>query len=402
MKLLFLAPYIYATAYEEHSKNKTGFGFMVYDIASGAGKSGNQVVLMAHAFGPKRNCEGFRIAENTLWKNILYGHYRGLARFCLRLKKTGVPLAGVVKGAYYYLHIGYIRHFIKKEKPDVVHIHGCGVETAETLDMLCGLGVPHVVTLHGLLQNDISASQYLKNCEHELLRRGNTPITVISSKMRERLSYDYYGVTDTKNVRVITNGVDVDRQDATCDVREKHGIPAEKKIILSVGSVCELKNQNQTAQGFASLPKELQDQYVLLFAGDIHENDPTLQKIEALQLGDRVLFAGFVPREELCNYYRAADLTVTASVTEGFGLPIIEGFVYGTPGIAFSDLDAIGDIYDECAMLLCRIRSDQALAETISNALSKSWDKDRIIAHSKKFSLAVMSQKYQEVYEALL
>ena len=89
-------------------------------------------------------------------------------------------------------------------------------------------------------------------------------------------------------------------------------------------------------------------------------------------------------------------------MSEGFGLPMIEGFVYGTPCVAFADLDAIGDIYDDSAMLLCRERSDEALANAMGEALSRNWDKDAIKSHSKKFSLDAMSQKYQAVYEALL
>ena len=402
MKLLFLAPYVYAPAYKEHSKNKTGFGFMVHDIASGVGKLGNRVVLATYAFGPKRNCQDFVIAGNKPWQNILFGHYKGIIRFCLELKKNGASFKDVLRGAYYHLHIGYIRHLVKKEKPDVVHIHGCTTELAVTLRMLKALGVPSVVTLHGLLQDDPGASQYQKNCERQLVKDGNTTLTVISSKMKERLLSDYYGADNTDNVHVITNGVNMSRQDASYDIRAKHGIPADKKIILTIGSVCALKNQSQIARAFAMLPKELREQYVLLFAGTIHENAPVLQEIETLGLTEQALCLGFVPREELCNYYSVADLTVTASVTEGFGIPMIEGFVYGVPCVAFADLDAIGDIHSDCAMLLCQTRSDEALADTMCQALGKAWNKKEIMEHSKKFSLEQMARSYQNVYENTL
>lgn len=402
MKLLFIAPYVYAPAYKEHSKNKTGFGFMVHDIASGVGKLENQVVLATYAFGPERSCDGFRIVANSLIKNILHGHYKGLFRFCLELKKGGASFKDVLRGAYYHLHIGYIRHLVKKEKPDVVHIHGCTPENRELIRMLQALEVPYVVTLHGLLQDDPGASQYQKNCERQLVKDGNTTLTVISSKMKERLLSDYYGADNTDNVHVITNGVNMSRQDASYDIRAKHGIPADKKIILTIGSVCALKNQNQIARAFASMPQELRDQCVLLFAGTVYENSPILDEIEALGLGEQVRCLGFIPREELCNYYSVADLTVTASVTEGFGIPMIEGFVYGVPCVAFSDLDAIGDIYDERAMLLCTERSDEALAESICRALGKLWNKNEIMEHSKKFSLEQVVKNYQRVFEKVL
>lgn len=402
MKLLFIAPYVYAPAYKEHRKNKTGFGFMVHDIAAGAGKQGDQVVLTTYAFGPERHCDGFSIAPNSLLQNIFHGRYQGLFRFCRKLRKAGTSFKGLLKASYYYLHIGYIRHLIKKEKPDVVHLHGCTTEIEELIQLLRELEVPYAITLHGLLQDDRGASQHLKNCELAVIRDESNPITVISSKMKERFLSDYYSAANTDHVQVITNGVDVKRREASYDIRAKHGIPADKKIILTVGSICALKNQNQTARAFASMPKELRDQCVLLLAGTVHENSPVLEEIQALGLDDQILCLGFVPREELGNYYHAADLTITASVTEGFGLPMIEGFVYGVPCVAFADLDAISDIYDECAMHLCKERNDEALASAIDEALSRNWDQDAITTHSIKFSLEAMAKKYQTVYKELL
>lgn len=375
---------------------------MVHDIASSIGKQGNQVLLATHAFGPKRNCDGFQIAANSPLQNLLHGHYKGIIRFCLWLKKNGAPFKDILRSAYSHLHIGYIQHLIKKDKPDVVHIHGCTSEIKELTRMLQAINVPYVITLHGLLQDDLGASQYQKKCERQLVKDKGSTLTVISSKMKERFLSDYYDANNTDSVYVVTNGINVSRQDLSCDIRAKHGIPTDKKIILSVGSVCTLKNQSQTVRAFSLLPKELQDQYVLLFAGTIHKNAPVLQEIEILGLEEQVRCLGFVPREELCNYYHAADLTVTASITEGFGLPMIEGFVYGVPCITFSDLDAIGDIYDECSMLLCQIRSDEALANTMCEALDKNWNKDEIVEYSKKFSLEQMAKNYQKVYETVL
>ena len=71
MKVLFIAPYIYAPAFKEHSKNKTGFGFMVYDIAKSVGKLDNDVRVTLHAFGPERRCENFTILKNSIVKNII-------------------------------------------------------------------------------------------------------------------------------------------------------------------------------------------------------------------------------------------------------------------------------------------------------------------------------------------
>lgn len=403
MKILFIAPYIYTPEYEEHRRNKTGFGMMVYDIASAVSKCGNKVVVAVNAFGPERLCDGFCIAKNSALKNFLHGNYRGSLTFYSNLKARGASTRESIKNLYYFLNVGYLKYIIKKEKPNIVHIHGCSMVISETIAVCREQSVPFVITLHGLLEEDASAGDYLKWCERNLIKHytgRNTPLTVISTKMKERFLSAYYCADSNETVTVITNGIDVKRKEKTVNIREKLGIGEDKKIILSVGSVCELKNQIQTVRAFSQL-QEREEDTVLVFVGTILLNYKILEEVERLNLKDKVFFAGFVPRDELHSYYSVATLNVIASVTEGFGLSMIEGFVYGIPCIAFSDLDAIGDIYDNCAMLLCTERSDAALADTIHRALSKSWNEEQIMEHSKKFSLEAMAEKYNTVYKSL-
>lgn len=406
MKVLFVAPYIYAPEFEEHSKNKSGFGIMVYDIACAVNNCGNEVVIATRAFGPKRQAEGLSVAKNSLVANIIHGKYRGVIGFCKKLKSFGASKKEILRNIYYYLNVGYIANLVKTEKPDVVHIHGCTEVTQYVIAMLKKRGVNYVVTLHGLLQDDNggSVTGYLKACERELIKKSHaegTTITVIGSGMKKKLVSSYYSAENTDNVTVITNGIDVTHKEKTYDIREKYGISADKKIILSVGSVCALKNQIQAVRAFSLLPQEEKEKCVLMFVGTMNKDYPVLKEIEALSLTGKVFCVGFVPRDELNNYYLAADLAVSTSVTEGFGLPMAEGFVYGVPCVTFSDLDAVPDLYNEDAMLLCSERSDEALAEVFCQALNKNWDKKQIMEHRKTFSLEAMAEKYQGIYERL-
>ena len=401
MKVLFVTPYIYAPEFEEHSKNKTGFGIMVHDIASAVSRLSNEVLVTTHTFGPKCICDGFSITENSLLKNLVHGKYKGLFKFITNLKKSGVTLKSVIRNLYYYLNLGYIEYLIKTEKPDIVHIHGCSTVLNEIIEICWKLDVKPIVTLHGLLQDDPSAGNYLKQIECGFIKNSaveNIPITVISSRMKERFLSEYYGAENNENVAVITNAIDVTHKENIFNLREKLGVSENTRVILSVGNICKLKNQIQTVRAFSLLPSEIKENSVLVLVGTIYEGYPILEEIERLNLHNKVFCVGYVPRDELNNYYLDADITVTASITEGFGIPIIEGFVYGVPSVTFADLDAVPDIFDESAMLLCRERSDEALTETINQALNTQWDKDKIKLHAEKYSLEAMAQKYQQTY----
>ena len=49
-----------------------------------------------------------------------------------------------------------------------------------------------------------------------------------------------------------------------------------------------------------------------------------------------VVFTGFVPDEELPAYYGSCDVYVTASLWEGFDIPVCESNAVGKPAVAFN------------------------------------------------------------------
>jgi glycosyltransferase involved in cell wall biosynthesis len=58
-----------------------------------------------------------------------------------------------------------------------------------------------------------------------------------------------------------------------------------------------------------------------------------IARAEALGLGRRVAFTGFLPPRKLARLYSKADLFVSPSVSEPFGLAALEALAHGTPAI---------------------------------------------------------------------
>ena len=71
------------------------------------------------------------------------------------------------------------------------------------------------------------------------------------------------------------------------------------------------------------------------------------------------------------------------SLSEGFGLSLIEGMHYGLPCMSFTDVDAFEVIYDECAMIGVEDHSDEAVAKGSEQLLTASWDNEWIKNYSK-------------------
>ena len=82
-----------------------------------------------------------------------------------------------------------------------------------------------------------------------------------------------------------------------------------------------------------------------VIAGDGPDVKVQKEQVERLTLEDYVLFVGNVDHGDVGNYYRMADLFVSASDTETQGLTYIEALAAGTPCVVY-DTDYTENIFD--------------------------------------------------------
>ena len=76
-----------------------------------------------------------------------------------------------------------------------------------------------------------------------------------------------------------------------------------------------------------------------LICGDGDDRPRLEAKVRALDLDDRVCFAGYVPEEDKADHYRLADAFVMPGYGEGFGIVYLEALACGVPVVA-SQADA--------------------------------------------------------------
>jgi len=83
----------------------------------------------------------------------------------------------------------------------------------------------------------------------------------------------------------------------------------------------------------------------LLLAGTGEE----FERVKRLAEGDeRIKLLGFIPDEELVEFYDSLDVYVHASKYEGWGLPIVEALARGKPIIVFDDAEIPGEVKGRC------------------------------------------------------
>jgi phosphatidylinositol alpha-1,6-mannosyltransferase len=126
----------------------------------------------------------------------------------------------------------------------------------------------------------------------------------------------------------------------SADVRRAHNIPEQAVVILSVGRLVRRKGFDHVIENLPVLLAEELDVYYLICGRGPMESE-LRSLVSRLGIEKRVLFAGYIPDNQLASYYAACDLfamptffDAKARSIEGFGLVYLEAGYFAKPVIA--------------------------------------------------------------------
>ena len=403
MRVLILAPEIFEGSLKEFQKNKNGFSMMVGDIARSLSID-DTVFVATNALTKQQMSGNVTFVDHSLMRFLKNLRFRYLIEGLKNAIRYPVPLRMRLRYIYYSLNKQCLKDILAETKPDIVSIQGIGYASKMCVELCREVNIKFSVTLHGLvgLNRSVKAPEHVRKYERDFLvssEKEQIPVSVISSGIKERIVKEY-GLRSGDNICVITNGANMDfGNDCSINIRERYRIPEGNQIAVCVGNITDNKNQIQIVRAYEKLPGEVQNKLTILFPGNEVDNDYVRTFIREKNYADHLILCGFVPREEIFHYYKAADINLFPSLNDGFGLPIIEAFMCGIPTVVFSDLDAIDDVYSPETMVLASERSDEAFASAVLTALQSTWDRERISSWGKQFSLDQMAHNYHNFFE---
>ena len=405
MKILMITPYVTINSRPEFSRNKTGFGYMVMDIARSVAKLAQVEVLASDSRGDafvKDSVYFLKRSFELIGLNLIHCLSPRLIYqlWCQYHMKRGT----FIRLFYHWLLTGYYSQVIKTKHYDVVHIHGCNFATELWMQVCKRYGQKFVVTLHGL--NSFSETVGLepagKRYERDFLQRvvqGDFPITVISTGMKRTIEKTY-NIQNCSNITVVCNSFSFSSNKKKFDIRKLYQLDSKAKIVLYVGNICRRKNQSQLIAAFNLLPHEVvKNTYILFLGGEIEPEYKISEQSKGSKYEKNFIFCGIIDKELVSQYYIQSDAVVLMSLSEGFGLSLIEGMHFGLPVMSFADIDAFADIYNSIAMIGVTHHSDDAVAKGLKQLLITQWDRNKIKDYSRKFESITMAQNYIEVYK---
>ena len=268
---------------------------------------------------------------------------------------------------------------------DLVHIH----DHRTMLTVIAShyarkYGVPYVLQAHGALPRDTGSARMKRLFDRfwsEKVILGAAGVIALNETEAER--YRELGVADEK-IAILPNGIDLAEYPslpARGMFRAAWGIDDAAKVVLYLGRLDPTKGIDLLIRSFAVVAREEGDAVLVLVGGDMGHNEEFRQRVGSLGLDDRVIFTGFVSKEEKMAAYTDADVFVTPSFT-GFPMTFLESCLCGTPIVTTGKGDLLGWIDD--AVGFNTEYTPEALADVIGRLLADDALRARLGEQAKE------------------
>lgn len=226
---------------------------------------------------------------------------------------------------------------------------------------------------------------YLQRQTAQACRRARRVITISESARQD--VHRFFGVP-LAHIDVVTPGVDpMYRPLSPKEIqgfRQAHHLPP--RFVLHVGTLQPRKNIPLLLAAFAQLP--LPDVHLVLVGGKGWLYEEIFAQVAALDLQERVHFAGYVPDEALPLWYNAADLLAFPSLYEGFGMPVVEAMACGTPVVA-ANTSSVPEAAGEAGLLFDPHNAaelTERMTAVLQNGVLAATMHDKGLAQARQFS----------------
>jgi glycogen(starch) synthase len=209
---------------------------------------------------------------------------------------------------------------------DVLHAHDW-ITVPAALELRRRTGKPLVLTMHSL-ESDRSAGFYPQAWIADIERRGvqGADRVVAVSRYTKRLVEEQYGA-DPAKVVAVHNGIDAAKfhDPAGRDYATRGTVLFLSRLSRQKGPLHFLRAARRV------LDHRPGTRFVMAGTGEMLGE--CIQHALENGLGDRVRFTGFVGGDELADLYARHDLYVLPSVSEPFGISVLEAMATGLPTI---------------------------------------------------------------------
>ncbi len=219
-------------------------------------------------------------------------------------------------------------------RPDIIYFNSrvetlAGIRDFITIlmvKMLCPRKLIFIIKSHGSDLDVLSDPKgVMKNMILPFLKRNISAWLFLSEEEKAEVqNIDFF---DEKRIFVTKNIVRKEQFIVDPEFKEQLNIKVESRILLFVGRLIKEKGIYEVMEAFERMRKE--QELTLVIVGDGNEYEPLQQLVKTKDLKS-VVFTGFIPEQEVVNYYANADILVFPTYfPEGFPMALFNAVAAG-------------------------------------------------------------------------
>ena len=317
------------------------------------------------------------------------------------LESIGVDITYLHKSKFDPATLPALLKVIDRKKIDILHLHGYG---ATTFGRIAGAmrSLPTIVHEHANL-TDTPWFQKIADTALEPV----TDIAIAVSKSTAEFVINARRIPPAK-VKVVYLGVPLEEFSRPRSQGEIHAARAELGIArddVAIGTVTRLHDSKGNSYLVDAARLVLNDRpnarFFIVGEGPLRES--LEQQARALNLGDRLTFAGFA--KDIPRVLSAFDISVFPSLWEGTPLTVFEALAMGKAIVA-TDADGLIDVLTpEHDAIVVPKRNARVLADGLMRVIDEPATRERLRAAAfetgKKYDIAAFVHKMERLYDLL-
>jgi len=260
-----------------------------------------------------------------------------------------------------------VARLARDPKPDCVISYWAHPDGEAAVRLAQSIGIPSIAMVGGSDVLLLASNRRRRRCIQKVLNRAGAVLTV-SNDLRMKVAG--LGVPQEK-IHVLRRGVDSElfSPGDSEESRRRLGLDNHKNVLLYIGRLVEVKRVDTLLDACDRL-RQHDRKLLLCIIGEGPLRQQLAAKVHLTGLSRHVRFVGTVPHDGLVHWYRAADLTVLSSRSEGIPNVLLESLACGTPFVATS-VGGIPEIARHDAARLVPPDSPERLAAAIDAMLKE-------------------------------
>ncbi len=292
---------------------------------------------------------------------------------------------------------------IDKFRPEVINTHFAIPTGPSGVKLAKDNQLPHALCIHGgdifdpskkLSPHRIpglrgTVKRVLFNSDRVLAQSQNT-----ADNAKRFYGYD-------KPIEIIPHGIPepilppFDRSDL--------GLPSDHVILVTLGRLIARKANHELLQVFARLDDR---RTTLVLVGDGPEYPRLKSMAEQLNVSQRVHFVGLVSEERKLQFLQAADLFVSTTLHEGFGLMFLEAMFCGLPIVTYDHGGQRDFLVDDKTGYLVPLHDQQLfgarLDTLVRDAQRRATMRNFNLELAHRYSIENCAAQYEATFEDML